>query len=390
MEETRPKAVPPGPPSVIANLYDRAYSFDFYQAVRLLHWQLRHAPPGEVPAEAVRYSARLSLDAPAAEIYELTPAARRVPAGAPQPPEMVVNFFGLTGPSGALPVHYTELLLERRFQHRDRTLGRFLDIFNHRLTSLFYQAWSKYHVFVDYERESREGFTRILRDLIGLGTEGLRDRLHRADLGVSDQALVYYGGILAQRPRSASGFEAVCSDYFSVRVKVLPFQGRWMRLSRGEFTELGVANGALGDGAMLGQSVWDAQSKFRVEVGPLDDREFRDFLPNGASFIALARLGNFYAGPDLDFDIRLVVRRDKVPRAHLGGLGSQATHLGWNAWIKSGDFDDDPREAVFAVGKSPRWRPGDPGGAVRGFGGRWRPPEAQSVQSQRDARSRKR
>lgn len=369
--------------SLTETLYEKPYSFDFYQAVRLLHWLNDHAPSDTRAREAVRFAARLALEVPASEIYDLqagTPAQGDAPA---RPPRMTVNFFGLTGPGGALPLHYTELLLERRFRYRDRTLQEFLDIFNHRLTALFYQAWAKYHVFIDWERQTREGFLRSLLDLIGLGTDGLRDRLSRNDLGVADQALAYYGGILGQHPHSAAGLAAIVSDYFGVRAQVSQFQGRWMRVPENLCTQLGVAECELGGGAMLGAAFWDQQSKFRLRLGPLSHREFRRFMPNARGFVALARFGNYYAGPSLDFDVQLVIRRREVPYCVLGGHGNFAAYLGWSTWLRSSAPGPDPDDATFPVGKARRWRPSE----QRVYGGevapemarRWRPPEADNI-----------
>jgi type VI secretion system protein ImpH len=370
-------------PSVTDALYEKPYSFDFYQAVRVLHWLNDHAPAEARAREGVRFAARLALETPASEIYDLQPGA---PAQAGQPakaPRMTVNFFGLTGPAGALPVHYTEILLERRFRYRDRTLQEFLDIFNHRLTALFYQSWAKYHVFVDWERQTREGFLHFLLDLIGLGTEGLRDRLAQKNLGISDQALAYYGGILGQRPHSAAGLAAIVSDYFGVPAEVEQFLGRWMQIAQSDCTQLGVTECGLGTGAMLGGAVWDQQSKFRIRLGPLTHREFRRFLPNAQGFIALARFGNFYAGPSLDFDVRLVIKREEVPFCVLGGRGDFAAHLGWSTWLRGTPRGPDPDDATFPVGKARRWRPdeqhlyGDD--VAPAMAHRWRPPEAECV-----------
>lgn len=68
---------------------------------------------------------------------------------ADQPQVMTINFMGLTGPSGALPTRYTEMLLERRLQHRDQTAHHFFDLLNHRLITLFYQAWRKHQATAD-------------------------------------------------------------------------------------------------------------------------------------------------------------------------------------------------------------------------------------------------
>ena len=70
-------------------------------------------------------------------------------------PVMVVNFMGLTGPAGVLPLYYTELIARAHPRRKIATLLDFFDIFNHRMISLFYQAWEKYRVHVAYERGER-------------------------------------------------------------------------------------------------------------------------------------------------------------------------------------------------------------------------------------------
>ncbi|MCR4415609.1 MAG: type VI secretion system baseplate subunit TssG [Thermoguttaceae bacterium] len=98
--------------------------FDFFQAVRVLEWLAReHAagnpermrrPVGEDHAprqEVVRFRAVPSMSFPAGSIAALSPPqADDASAG---PPEMAVAAMGLTGPSGALPHHYTSMLIER-------------------------------------------------------------------------------------------------------------------------------------------------------------------------------------------------------------------------------------------------------------------------------------
>jgi type VI secretion system protein ImpH len=96
---------------------------------------------------------------------------------------MVINFIGLTGPSAVLPTPYTELLLER-VRYKDTALRDFLDLFNHRMASLFYRAWERSRFPVAYERGGDNPFTQYLLDLVGMGTRGLRDRLAILDEGL--------------------------------------------------------------------------------------------------------------------------------------------------------------------------------------------------------------
>ena len=127
-------------------------------------------------------------------------------------PTMVVNFMGLTGPVGVLPYSYSELIADR-FRNRDRTLAAFFDIFNHRMISLFYQAWEKHRSAVAWERDGEDRLSKYLMSLIGLGTGGLQHRLV-----VRDESLLFYTGLLGLLPRSAAALRQVLEDYFGVSV----------------------------------------------------------------------------------------------------------------------------------------------------------------------------
>ncbi len=356
-------------------LFAGAYNFDFFQAVRLLERLSPEAQPvghgGPPDAEAVRFRALPSVSFPPSALYELTP-----PTEAGHPPELVVAFFGLTGPSGVLPRHYTELLLrlQRDARGPERTALRdWLDLFNHRLVSLFHRAWSKYRFWLAYERlEHRRAepdpFTRALLSLVGLGTGGLRGRLRvacreevdgrpseRVLARVDDQALLFYGGLLAHRPRSAAGLEALLRDYFGVPAHVEQFRGQWLPLAGASRSCLGSAAGCndLGSDLVLGERVWDVQSKFRVRLGPLSRADFAAFLPDraavpeGKRFFLLLHLVRLYAGPEYDVDVQLVLKADDVPECRLPESTADGPRLGWDAWLTSMSPPRDAGDAVF-------------------------------------------
>ena len=169
--------------------------------------------------EAVHFRANNRLAFPASQIQILIDRDHA-------PAQMTVNFMGLTGPMGVLPYCYTELILER-LREKDTSFASFLNIFNHRIVSLFYRAWEKYRFPVTYYLGEEDRFTHHLFDLIGLGTPGL---LHRQ--AVPDMALLHYVGMLGLQSRSAAALEQILSDYFDVPVEVEQFAGAWYRLDR--------------------------------------------------------------------------------------------------------------------------------------------------------------
>jgi type VI secretion system protein ImpH len=329
-------------------LFDEGYRFDFFQAVRLLERLYPERQPVGRDAnptdEAVRFRSHLSLNFPPSAIYEIARAEE-----GDGPARMTVAFMGLTGLLGVLPRHYTELLLER-MRRKDEGLRDFLDLFNHRLISLFYRAWEKYRFPIAYERavsngEGEDRFTRRLFDLIGLGTTGLRGRLE-----IEDEPLLFYTGLLAQHPRSASALEGLLKDYFEVPVTVTQFIGQWLPLSEANRSRLGAGevNNALGVSAVAGSRVWDQQAKFRLQLGPLTFTEFCRFLPSGDGFRTLVAITRFSAGEECDVDVQLILRGAEVPWCRLGGGKEPGVRLGWSSWLKTQEFTADAGEAIFA------------------------------------------
>src|SRR5689334_2788636 len=156
---------------VLDAILKEPWSFQFFQAIRLLErMQPEREPLGgyDTRREIVKLTTNIRTAFPASQIQSIQWTAESTPT-------LVINFMGLTGPMGVMPLYYSELIFER-VRAKDRAFHAFLDIFNHRMVSLFYAAWEKYRFQVAYERGERDRFSQYLLDLIGLGTRGLHDR----------------------------------------------------------------------------------------------------------------------------------------------------------------------------------------------------------------------
>jgi type VI secretion system protein ImpH len=324
-------------------LRNEPYLFEFFQAVRLLERFLpdkvgvgRFAPPS---AEVARFQANSTLAFPASEIQALTWPEKG-------PVKMKVNFMGLTGPEGVLPANYTVLLVERARAGDSSAIDLF-DTFNHRIISLFFQAWEKYRFWIAYERGERDQFSHHLLDLIGLGTPALQDRQ-----AVADDSLLYYSGLLAQHPRSAVALEQILNDYFEVLVEVEQFAGGWYRLDtntqcclegRSRYSE------QLGVGAVVGDEVWDQTARVRIRIGPLSLAQYKEFLPTGSAFEPLRVLTRFFSNDEFDFEIQLVLNRHEVPRCELGADAETAPRLGWTTWGKTKEMTREVADTILQL-----------------------------------------
>jgi type VI secretion system protein ImpH len=329
--------------AVSAELKDDPCSFEFFQAVALLERlrQDKRAVGGfsSPDDEAVRFHTNPHLGFPASEIQELKFREEG-------PADMMVNFMGLTGPMGILPHPYSELILERH-RAKDNSLSAFLDIFNHRAISLFYRAWQRSRLPVNYGDGTRDFFTQYLRDLLGLGTPNLRDRQL-----IEDEALMHYISLIVSQSRSAIALEQLLADYFEVPVEVQQFTGAWYSIdatTQCEMNERDSLSTQVGGGALVGDAMWDRQGTIRIRIGPIDLERYNDFLPAGSAYAALRAITRFFSNDCFDFQLQLVLDRTKVPTIELDLNAKTPARLGWVSWAKTVPLTHDPDDAILAL-----------------------------------------
>ncbi len=323
-----------------------AGAFEFPQVVRALERMYPDRAPvggfGDPAAEVARFGVRPSLAFPPGDVARVTfPEA----GGAGQA-RVEVNFLGLVGPAGVLPHVYTQLAAERTAA-RDTGLRDFLDLFQHRLVSLFYRAWraTRLHAAVG-EAGDADRLTAHLRDLVGLGTRGLAGRQPFAD-----EALLHYAALLLPRTRPAAAFAQLVGDYLGVPCAVEEFVGAWYPLAEGTQCALGEddESAQLGVGSVVGDAVWDQTARVRLRLGPLTRAEYDALLPTGERHAALAALARYFTDDALDVEVRLVLARAEVPGCVLGAATGA---LGWGTWLSTRTPPRDPDDTAFLAARA--------------------------------------
>ena len=93
--------------------------------------------------------------------------------------------------------------------------------------------------------------------------------------------------------------------------------------------------------------------KIRIRLGPLTYAQYRTLMPDRRPFrerkmfFELAHLVRTYVGPELDFDVQLVLRADEAPELQLPVETGEGPQLGWNSWLPAQSFARDVGDAVF-------------------------------------------
>jgi type VI secretion system protein ImpH len=300
------------------------YRFDFFDVLR--RFECAHPETsrlGRAPRpcdEPIRLGQEASLG------FSTSPLASFVPSAAGKPPRLSVNFLGLLGPSGPLPLHLTEYARDRVRNAGDRALVRFLDVFHHRILALFYRAWADAQPTVSLDRPKEDRFGTYLGSLIGLGMSSLRDRDE-----FPDRAKLFFAGRFAAQPRNCEGLTAIVGAFFGLPVRIEEFAGEWLKLPEEARWRLGrsARAGALGQTTVAGARTWQRQSKFRLVFGPLNEDDFHSLLPGGVRLRRLVALVRNYTGDSLNWDVRLHLEHQVNRPFRLG----QSSRLGWTSWL---------------------------------------------------------
>jgi len=362
---------------VARRLIARPRSFGFVQAVRVLEacvdpatvatakarkesrnqWAVgRDAVPSR---EAVRFKARAGLSFPSRPVTRL----REHDEG---PVEMDVAAFGLTGPCGPMPGHYTEKLLQSASQHEPAPAA-LLDLFHHRALSFLYRASIKYRPALSRERSARvtgiaDPIETALAGLVGRG-EQWSARAGQAPAALADRdRWIYYGGQVGRVVPTTAGLTEMLREMIAAPIRIEPFRGTWLplddkqrtrlvrrppgRAARSESSprrETSPGHNILGDGAMLGRKTLDLESSFTVHVGPLSYPAYLALLPGEPQRVQidryLARV--LRAGMEAHLELELAVAERPVLR--LGGRvedpGERTLRpsLGRNTWLPRAD-----------------------------------------------------
>jgi type VI secretion system protein ImpH len=345
---------PPGRPLLPADLAAQLsrwpWSGSFHALLRRLERRHRDHPPFGAAATLadelpIRFGQDPSLSFPPAELNSWREPGER-------PARIGQLFFGLFGPHGPLPLHLTDLVLQR-LRANDPTLASFADLFHHRLLCLLHRAWARARPVLGADRLGEDPHLGWIAALFGGHGSAVRGRDAAPDL-----AKLHFAGILANQGRHPEGLAALIAEVFGTSAEIVEFVGEWIEVPGPALFTIGAPR-RLGLDTTLGRRYWSAQHKFRLVLGPLPHPLFRRLLPDGPDWPVLAAWVRNAVGDELDWDLDLLLRASDAPAFELG----REHRLGWTTTLPGGSGERpqrvriDPRRASGPSGPTaPRAR----------------------------------
>lgn len=313
------------------------YRFSFFQALRRL--ECHHMDKPRLGSglrskhDGLRLGQNPSMAFAPSSLAKYQPAKEQVA-------QLSVNFFGLLGPNGPMPLHFTEYTYDRLHNHGDASLCGFLDMFHHRMLSFFYRAWADTQPTVHYDRPHEDRFMDYVGALMGIGQDGLRDRNTLAD-----KSKLFFAGRFAQQNRNVEGLRDILSDYLNLPVEIQEFVGKWVKLPEEFHFLLGDSpeTASLGENMLIGAEKWCVDHSVRIVVGPVNLADFQRLQPGGRSMKCIKDILCQYLGDELQWDVQVVLHKDYVPPFELGCFGELSRSL----WLCSEPPLEDVKDLII-------------------------------------------
>lgn len=291
---------------VIEFLESKGRNVAFFQAMSLLEEYFGERGNGVDPvvSGAVRFSANAEITFPSSDIASLK---KRSGAGV----EFFLSFMGLLGISSPLPHYFTEY--GARHSLEPCALTDFLNIFDHRIYTLFYQAWKKYRPVPTYSQVDSFSLYKRMAQLAGWIGKEQSDSNNRCDLA--------YAGLFAGHSHSADALAEILADKFpGVEVKIEQWAPRWAKINT--IRKLG-ENLVLGNNAMLSNRIYDRSGKIVVEISLSDSNSFEAFLPGSDNMNKIMAMVKLFSPEPLAFDVAVCFTPSALVPAVLGDMSAR-------------------------------------------------------------------
>lgn len=236
-------------------------------------------------------------------------------------PHVLVNFLGLWGPNGPMPLASSEYVFSRSHNSYDQTLRRFADIVHHRFIGLYYRAWKANEQAIGFDKANGGLIARICDALTGWATAGS---------SLPQYASCAFGAAFGSAVKSRDGLSTILNGALGLPVRIIERIESAAAIpadSRGRLGVRGVSE--LGRSVQLGSRFRTRTRKFAVQSEVVDYARAAKFFPDMKGGRALVDVVQSYLDRPLEWDLRLEFRTVSLPPPLVSGV----RQLGRSLWL---------------------------------------------------------
>ena len=328
-------------------LQSHGYCFEFFQAVSLLEQTYKNRPAlghtGPVEDEIAQLLPNNTLGFPAADIGRIE--LHENSTGSDKW-KLFQNFLGLYGPNSAAPIFIAESV--NQCIDAEDPLKDFLDIFNHRVISLYYRAQKKNSVIKTVSTTHSNPISNILHAMMGHDFN-----MDETNWDVGPSKLLRHCGLFSSSNRNPNGLEKLVSDYFSLSdVHVIPFARRRIKIPQSSQGRLSTFQNqaALGESFILGEVIEDITGQFILRIKMPDMQTFKQFQPGEKQYNELIFLVNMYVQYRLGFTLEFIIPTEEIRSMAISGVNPSGK-LGQSSWVGS----PSEKETIVTINVSEKY-----------------------------------
>ncbi|MDR3285163.1 MAG: type VI secretion system baseplate subunit TssG [Holosporales bacterium] len=259
-------------------------------------------------------------------------------------PVLWVNFTGIAGIQGPLALIYTEKVF-RETRAGKKIFARFLDIFNHRIISLFYEAPKSIPGYSD-EPPQKSIIGGLLKAFGGI------DQSEENEESWNDYTkyLITYKSMFWQRVRSTINLKQMLQNFLNTKIHISEFVGNFFNISDKEVTKIGRLNGnliTLGRDSVLGDRVWRQNTRINITVLEVDFKTYETFNPykNGKNLEHLLQICKSYIPAFIRTQFFIKIDQKFKKKTIL----MEKHHLGFDTWLGTKIIENEQARMIARV-----------------------------------------
>ena len=230
--------------------------------------------------------------------------------------------IGLMDCMGILPNYILQLTIHQQLLKKTILLD-FINIFNESFILLTYSARLQSQLHRQYElNPNNNQYSTTIHSLTGCNYE--------RNCTLTENECYYYSAILNKRIINCADINWLLRDYFNIPVMVNSFTGQWKNINSSHLSCLGKHNNALGNNTLIGRQYWTLSNKITVLLGPLNFKQFKNFLPLNLAITKMHAWLKKCLPAHITYDIQLILHKKEIPPMQ---LGINNNRLGLTTWV---------------------------------------------------------